>query len=364
MTRRWATSFLLAVAAGVGCSLTNGLGFVCDEQFHCAAPLVCDSTRHCAANCATGESAVNGICSADVDAGNPDAGSDGGHPDAGRGDAGLPDAGTIDGGGVDAGTSDSGPEDAGMTDGGSSDAGRPDGGLEDAGPTDAGGRSDAGSQDAGLFDAGVHDGGLVDAGPVDAGPLDAGLRDAGPPDAGPRDAGSPDSGFACGGSICSCDGELACVSNQCVADTLWTQGPVTADTPADASYMVSTDQMTVTDLTTGLVWQRTSPNTPCPPAVAGVCALADAQTYCAGLSLGAYSSGWRVPNVVELMSIVSLSVPGGIVNTSAFPDMPGGYFWTSTPFVSATDSAWDVSFDDGTPSYDPVSNQHGVRCVH
>ncbi|MGK5093896.1 DUF1566 domain-containing protein [Deltaproteobacteria bacterium TL4] len=52
-----------------------------------------------------------------------------------------------------------------------------------------------------------------------------------------------------------------------------------------------------TDNVTGLLWQKQDDAT--------TRTWADAGTYCSGLNLGGYSSGWRLPTPRELMSIAN-----------------------------------------------------------
>jgi hypothetical protein len=248
---------------------------------------------------------------------------------------------------------------------GGNDAGQP---ANDAGPVsnDAGPGADAGPADAG-FDAGTpadagvdagHDAGAPDSG-TDAGTSDAGA-DAGPGDAGGSGDGGADAG-ACGGlgEVCcasdagpACSADLACQDSVCAS--LWAQWTVPGDEPASGQYTDNSDG-TVTDSTTGLIWQK---------SLSGTYSWADAQTYCQGQTLHQLSSGWRLPTVNELISIVDFGVYNPAINTSVFPSTPGGNFWTSTP-SPVPSSAYEISFIDGSGmAFSGTTGKDNVRCVH
>ena len=92
----------------------------------------------------------------------------------------------------------------------------------------------------------------------------------------------------------------------------------------------------------------------------------DAVSYCDNLSLGQYSSGWRVPTVKELASLVDVraydpSIDGNFTNT-AYNDA----YWTSDSMVLVDSYRWDINFKDGFINYggtDHASFNQYVRCV-
>jgi hypothetical protein len=124
-------------------------------------------------------------------------------------------------------------------------------------------------------------------------------------------------------------------------------------------FTVSAD--TVKDEVTKLVWQRIVPETPCNGTY--LCTWADATQYCKGLNLGGFASGWRLPGVKELTSIVDYRVFKPAID-QMFPNTPIEYFWTSSPDVFNPGWAWVVAFDYGNVSYDDVTRTNRVRCVH
>jgi hypothetical protein len=91
---------------------------------------------------------------------------------------------------------------------------------------------------------------------------------------------------------------------------------------------------------TGLAWQRDVD-----PASY---LWADAGALCAGLSLGGAS--WRLPTLIELLSIVDFTQPSPAIDPQAFPATPGDSFWTSSPVAGAngpSGQAWYVGFTTG-----------------
>jgi hypothetical protein len=105
---------------------------------------------------------------------------------------------------------------------------------------------------------------------------------------------------------------------------------------------------------TGLTWERS--------ASSATYTQAQAAAYCAANRIGGFSN-WRLPTVIELVSIVDFSVSDPSINSTAFPSTPSNYFWTSSPFVGSVGRDWVIRFINGTTidSDDAVPSQ--VRCV-
>ena len=123
-----------------------------------------------------------------------------------------------------------------------------------------------------------------------------------------------------------------------------------ADAPA-GRYAITNG--TVYDTKTKLTWQQAVPSTKY--------AWADAKTYCSGLSLA--GTGWRLPTVKELQTIVDESRRSPSIDPTAFPSTPSDYFWSSSPFADSSSAAWLVHFDYGHTSSPAVSSTYNVRCV-
>jgi hypothetical protein len=117
---------------------------------------------------------------------------------------------------------------------------------------------------------------------------------------------------------------------------------------------------TVTDNTTGLMWQQATSSS--------MMDWEAALTYCEGLSL-ANQSDWRLPNVKELGSIVDRSKYDPAIDTTAFPGTQFSYYWSSTTGVDITSDAWGVYFSNGrvssyySKSESYKSYSYYVRCV-
>jgi hypothetical protein len=137
------------------------------------------------------------------------------------------------------------------------------------------------------------------------------------------------------------------------------QSDVTAGAPNLASYTDNGDG-TVTDNVTKLMWQQVVPTTKY--------AWDAAKAYCPTLTLAGHSD-WRLPSIIELVSIVDLdpnptSGPG--INPTYFPSTPVGNTWSSTPSAASSSDAWYVYFANGGvggPGAVGMSYKSNVRCV-
>jgi hypothetical protein len=112
---------------------------------------------------------------------------------------------------------------------------------------------------------------------------------------------------------------------------------------------------TVTDNKTGLVWQQVV-------AATGY-TFTTAPGYCAGLSLN--GTGWRVPTVKELMTLVDVTqTSGAAMDSTAFPGEPANQYWTSTFLGNGTSFSWYVDFSlGGYTTYTSPTTSMYVRCV-
>ena len=116
----------------------------------------------------------------------------------------------------------------------------------------------------------------------------------------------------------------------------------------------SRDLKIVTDTKTGLLWQD---NTDAKYIEKN---WTEAIRYCENLSFAGYDD-WRLPNIIELKSIVdyshnSPSIDPTFQNTSS-------YYWSSTTYAGFSDVAWYVDFGSGDQGDSPKSNSRYVRCV-
>jgi hypothetical protein len=136
-------------------------------------------------------------------------------------------------------------------------------------------------------------------------------------------------------------------------------------TPADASapagrYVVTnggTSNGTVYDSKTKLTWQQT---------ISSISyTWADAKTYCAGLGSSLGGTGWRLPTLKELQSLVDYSqTTPPTIDSTAFPGTFPASFWSASPLAGSSSLAWIVFFYYGNTDLSDVSSYgNNVRCV-
>ncbi|ETR65620.1 MAG: hypothetical protein OMM_13970, partial [Candidatus Magnetoglobus multicellularis str. Araruama] len=94
----------------------------------------------------------------------------------------------------------------------------------------------------------------------------------------------------------------------------------------------------VTDICTGLMWQRES--------LALKKTWQSAIEYCENLSMSGYND-WRLPTLKELRSIVDLSKSGPAINEEFFYNNMLDFYWASTSVMSHNGHAWGVLFGTG-----------------
>jgi hypothetical protein len=122
-----------------------------------------------------------------------------------------------------------------------------------------------------------------------------------------------------------------------------------ANRPVSRGFSAPTTD-TLQNASSGLVWQRgSSPSTVTADAAPG---------YCASLSLGGYSSGWRAPTIRELATIMTNYTTNFTVDSrfDATRDL-----WATTPFYSLN-AFWRLA--NGNPIWSGSANPYRVRCVH
>lgn len=111
---------------------------------------------------------------------------------------------------------------------------------------------------------------------------------------------------------------------------------------AQSRYTYSTDGSEVTDARTGLIWRRCSAGQ---TWNGGACTGGiTVFTHEAALSYAATQTGWRLPNVKELTSLADTSRTNPAIDTVAFPSTPSATYWSSTPDVQLSSSAWSTEF--------------------
>ena len=131
--------------------------------------------------------------------------------------------------------------------------------------------------------------------------------------------------------------------------------PPTAQ-PAKATagrFAVQEGGKTVLDRLSGLRWQQGFSASPMDWAAA--------KTWCSANTPALPGSGWRLPTVRELDTVVDRQTQQP-ASDAVFGAPPSEYFWTSTPWVGGG-SAWVVGFGYGSSNSLDTSNTYRVRCV-
>lgn len=116
----------------------------------------------------------------------------------------------------------------------------------------------------------------------------------------------------------------------------------------------------VTDQRTGLVWARCSVGQSWSgSACAGSAALLTHET---ALAHAQSQSGWRLPSVKELASLADKGCRSPAIDSTAFPNTPLSYYWSSSPDLYDGSFAWTVDFSYGYGSVFTV-NRNDSRAV-
>jgi hypothetical protein len=141
--------------------------------------------------------------------------------------------------------------------------------------------------------------------------------------------------------------------------------PTSASANAPAGqYVVTaggTGNGTVYDTKSKLTWQQTVSST--------TYSWADAKTYCAGVAASLGGTGWRLPTLKELQSLVDYSQSTGpMIDSNAFSSTPSAEFWSASPLAGSPSNPWYVDFNNGHTGFaftslGGVSVTLNVRCV-
>ena len=130
---------------------------------------------------------------------------------------------------------------------------------------------------------------------------------------------------------------------------------------------------TITDTTTGLVWDKCSrgqvwDNTTPPGTCTGAAsphdwAAALAQATAANAASHRGQADWRLPNRTELESLVKINAVSPAIDGTYFPATPSNWYWTSTTFAPDPAYAWNVAFNNGYTFAHNKTNTYHVRLV-
>ena len=139
-----------------------------------------------------------------------------------------------------------------------------------------------------------------------------------------------------------------------------------ARTAPDSRYELLNSNSEVKDTQTKLIWQRCSLG----QAWDGTSCKGSAATYNWTNALQTaknIGSGWRLPNVKELNSLVEQACYEPAINETYFPNTDSSIYssyWSSSPVARASDTAWIVNFKSGINDYfGTKNNSRYVRLV-
>jgi hypothetical protein len=107
--------------------------------------------------------------------------------------------------------------------------------------------------------------------------------------------------------------------------------------PLEFGHFRDNGNGTVSDITTGLMWQQTE---------AKVMTWEKALAHCEGLALAGYTD-WRLPNIRELATLVDNTGNAPFIDNTYFPGCRPSHYWSSTTNALYPAFAWYVGFDDG-----------------
>ncbi|MCB1121089.1 MAG: DUF1566 domain-containing protein [Verrucomicrobiae bacterium] len=133
-----------------------------------------------------------------------------------------------------------------------------------------------------------------------------------------------------------------------------------SDYVADSPSLVDNGDGTVTDTVTGLIWQQVD---------GGEMTWEQSREYASELSL-AGKKDWRLPNSLELFSILNHGAKRPALDTKYFPNSEAEYWWTNSPRADGDSRVWVVNAGGGIgahPRRETISaggqKRFHVRCV-
>ena len=146
---------------------------------------------------------------------------------------------------------------------------------------------------------------------------------------------------------------VVCAALPALADNSWYQ-----------FQAFNAGDVVIRDNYTRLVWQR--------QVAAAAVSPSAATSACQSFSAPGYPSGWRLPSVKELLTLVDEDAhdvfENGTLDTKAislfaFPNTPSHCFWTSSAAPGGGTDAWAVDFTDGSAEIHHASDTCYARCV-
>ncbi len=124
--------------------------------------------------------------------------------------------------------------------------------------------------------------------------------------------------------------------------------------------LIISAKFVIVDRATGLVWARDGND-------AGgnngsVINWSDAISYALGLNFAGFTD-WRIPNVLELASILDYEKTIAPLAYWEFTNIVTGNHWSSTTQASLTTQAFQVSFSGGIIAYTAKTATRNILCV-
>jgi hypothetical protein len=141
--------------------------------------------------------------------------------------------------------------------------------------------------------------------------------------------------------------------------------------PALAAFTDNGDG-TVTDTVTGLIWDKCSWGQSNTTDCSGGSASTHAWSAALGVAVTANTAShrghtdWRLPNRIELESLVKIDASSPAIDTTAFPNTPSSaifHSWSSTTDASTPTRAWYVKFSVGNSGTLDKTESGYVRLV-
>jgi hypothetical protein len=146
---------------------------------------------------------------------------------------------------------------------------------------------------------------------------------------------------------------------------------VTPSYTGPTQHPTYTNDYTTTDNVTGLVWKTCSEGLRGAGCTIGLAVQTDwesAKSLCEGLNLAnggvgyAGRQGWRMPQLLELYSILEFSTVN-YINQTFFPITISGHYWSSSTAALSTSTAWLNPFNYGLVMFQFKTSPYYVRCV-
>jgi hypothetical protein len=137
-------------------------------------------------------------------------------------------------------------------------------------------------------------------------------------------------------------------------------------TTPTSQFVIDAAKGTVLDKKTGLMWKRCAEGQSganCATGIYSSYTWKSALTRAVDSTHASYQD-WHLPNSKELESLVEEKCSNPAINTTAFPNAPSAWYWSSSPDASDPNNAWYVGFTSGYSDHDlRTGTGYAVRLV-